>query len=156
MADRLPNVQFIYWDWSARSVNESSGGETFIHDNKVERSEFGRLVVYALDSGHNDGFFRLPGFQPRGIDSDRHFGAEFPDFVRILFKQFLDMGKDEHASVPYLNGIFGYLGQDQTFPGSRGKHDARIVVVLTEIAVNRVHRLLLVITQVQNIPPFGS
>ena len=147
MTDRLTNVQILYGNRSAGCIYHGSGRKAFIHDNEIEGTEFRRLVVDALDSCDDDGFFRLPGFQPRGIDSDFHFGVEFADFVGVLFEKFLDVGENEDAPVPSFNGIFGNLCQDKTFPCRSGKHDARVVVVFAEIIINRVHRLLLIVTQ---------
>ena len=100
---------------SVHAVPFAADQVCFIHDDKVKGVQLAGLVVHALNPGDNDLLRGVAAPESGGIDADLQFRTEFADLVGILFQQFLDMGKDQHASIPFFHGILCDLSENQTF-----------------------------------------
>ena len=144
MPDWLPHIQILNGNLPARRINQRSGWKTFIHDDKVKGVQLAGLVVHALNSGDNDLLRGVAAPESGGIDADLQFRTEFADLVGILFEKLLDMGKDQHASIPFFNGILCDLSEDQTFSSTRWQHHARVCFFAAEVFIYGVNRSLLI------------
>ena len=104
MPDWLPHIQILNGNLPARRINQRSGWKTFIHDDKVKGIQLAGLVVHALNSGDNDLLRGVAAPESGGIDADLQFRTELADLVGILFEKFLDMGEEQHPTIPFFNG----------------------------------------------------
>ena len=100
---------------SVHTISLATDCMGLIYNHKIEGIQLAGLVVYALNSGDNDLLRGVAAPESGGIDADLQLRAEFADLVGILFQQFLDMGKDQHASIPFFHGILCDLSENQTF-----------------------------------------
>ena len=100
---------------SVHTISLAADCMGLIYNHKVEGIQLASLVVYALNPGDNDLLRGVAAPESGGIDADLQLRAEFADLVGILFQQFLDMGKDQHASIPFFHGILCDLSENQTF-----------------------------------------
>ena len=144
MPDWLPHIQILNGNLPARRINQRSGWKTFIHNHKVECIQLACLVVHALNPGDNDLLRGVAAPESGGIDADLQFRTELADLVGILLQQFLDMSKDQHASIPFFHGILCDLSEDQTFSSTRWQHHARVCFFAAEVFIYGVNRSLLI------------
>ena len=156
MPDWLPHIQILNGNLPARRINQRSGWKTFIHNHKVEGIQFACLVVNALNPGDNDLLRGVAAPESGGIDADLQFRAEFADLVGILFEKLLDMGEEQHPTIPFFNGILCDLSEDQTFSSTRWQHNARVVVFCAEMLVNSLNRLGLIRSRNDHFSPPNS
>ena len=144
MPDWLPHIQILNGNLPARRINQRSGWKTFIYDDKVECIQLAGLVVNALNPGDNDLLRGVAALESGGINADFQFWTELADLVGILFQQFLDMGKDQHASIPFFHGILCDLSEDQRFAATAWDYHARVCLFAAEVFIYGVNRSLLI------------
>ena len=144
MPDWLPHIQILNGNLPARRINQRSGRKTFIHNHKVKGIQLAGLVVHALNSGDNDLLRGVAALESGGIDADFQFWTELADLVGILFQQFLDMGKDQHASIPFFHGILCDLSENQRFATTAWDYHARVCLFAAEVFIYGVNRSLLI------------
>ena len=108
---RIHNFR-LFQEGAVHTIPIGSNKVGFVHDHQIERAEITCFVVDALNSCHDDLLRGVATSESGGIDADFQLRAEFADLVGILLQQFFDMGKDQHASIPFFDGIFGYLSQN--------------------------------------------
>ena len=144
MPDWLPHIQILNGNLPARRINQRSGWKTFIHDDKVKGIQLAGLVVHALNSGDNDLLRGVAALESGGIDADLQFRAELADLIGILLKKLLDMGEEQHPTIPFFNGIFCDLSENQRFAATAWDYHARVCFFAAEVFIYSVNRSLLI------------
>ena len=115
-----------------------------IHNHKVEGIQLAGLVVHALNSGDNDLLRGVAAPESGGIDADLQFRTELADLVGILFEKLLDMGEEQHPTIPFFNGILCDLSENQRFAATAWDYHARVCLFAAEVFIYGVNRSLLI------------
>ncbi|MPM45699.1 hypothetical protein SDC9_92390 [bioreactor metagenome] len=113
------------------------------HD-QIERAEFTRLVIDALNPGDDYLFAGVTGLQSHRKNADPQFRTEFPDLVGVLFQKFPDVGDDQDPSVPSFNRVLCDLSQADSLAAAGRNYHARIRVLCPQVLIHGGDGFLLI------------
>jgi hypothetical protein len=122
-----------------------------VHEDQIKRIEFARPFVNGLDAGHDHGMLRVPPLQTSGVDSHGKIAAHLLQLVDRLLQQFFDVGQDQDAAVPGLDGIAADRGHDRSLAAAGRDHDDGIVIAFPQVLVHRINGLLLIGTEREHV-----
>jgi len=94
--------------FNGTTIDASPRWKAFIHDSQVKGIQFAGSFVDRLYSGDDDRISRVAGFQARRVDADFQVGRNTTQRVGCLLEQFLDVGEDQDAAVPFFDSVAAY------------------------------------------------
>ena len=123
----------------------------FVDDDQIDRTQLARPLVDGLNASNRDGVLEVASLQAGGVDAHRQVRRNGPELLSSLFEQLLDVRKDEHAAAPRLHGIAADCGHDRGLAACGWDDDARVVITLTQVVVDRINGLALIGTKVHQL-----
>ena len=117
---------------------------SFVNQNQIERPKVAGAFVDRLDPGHDHRRLGFAFSQSGRIDAELDVRTDLLEFLGRLFEQLFNMGKDQDASLPVLNGISTDGRHHGRLAAASGNHHARIVIPGSQVFIDGSNSLFLI------------